>query len=104
MEGETALASKRHGVAGGEAERSGRRVALKAADAKHRRIPERQRDDGGGQLLLVAVLVQAHPRGRVIEIDEAGLRRRRAGRDGREGGEKRSGIAGHGRPVSGWVG
>ena len=41
MEGEPALASERHGVTGREAERSGRRVALKAAHAKHRSIPER---------------------------------------------------------------
>ena len=96
---------KRHRVAGGEAEGAGRRVALKPADAEQRRVAERQRDDGGGELLLVAVLVQAHPRARVVEVDEAGLGRRRARGDlpPRPRGA-RGGIAGQGRPVSGWAG
>ena len=53
---------------------------LQAAEAEERRIAERKRHDRRGEVLLVPVLMQAHLGLRVVEIDEAGLRRRRAGR------------------------
>ena len=89
VEGETALALKRHGVARGEAEGAGRRVALKPADAEQRRVAERQRDDRRGEAPpRRGPGAGPSARARVVEVDEAGLGRRRAGRDRREGGEK----------------
>src|SRR5208282_6751651 len=88
VEGETAFAGKRNGVARGETEGAGRRAPRGAADAEKRGVPERQRDDGGREVLFVAVLVQAHARAGVVEIDEAGLRRGRARGDRRKGCEQ----------------
>ena len=95
VERETALARKRHRVARGEAEGAGRRVALKAADPEQRRIAKGQRHDRGGQFLFVPVLVQAHPRGRIVEVDQAGLGRGRVRGNRREGGEE---LRRHRRP------
>ena len=66
VERETALARKRHRVARSEAEGAGWSVALKAANAKERGVPQRNRNHRRGKLFLVAILVQAHPRGRVV--------------------------------------
>ncbi len=56
-------------------------LAGQSADAEQGRIAQRQRHDRRGKLLLVAVLMQAHARVRVVEVDEAGLGRRRVRRE-----------------------
>ena len=104
VKGEAARARKRHRVARGQAEGAGRRVALKPADAEQRRVAKRQRHDGGGKLLFVAVLVQAHPRGGVVELMRQASGGGAPGAIAAKAARSRGGIAGQGRPVSGWVG
>ncbi len=52
-------------------------AAPQAAVTEAAIIAKRNRDHRRGQIRLVAVLVQVHPRGKIVEIDQAGLRRMR---------------------------
>ena len=61
MEREPRLPAEHQGIAGGKPQRAGRVLAGRAADPKQAGVAERKRDHGGGEVLLVAVLVQAQP-------------------------------------------
>jgi hypothetical protein len=56
-------------------------LAALAADAKYRAIPERDREDRRGEVVLVHILMQPHLGGAGIMVDEAGLGRRAIARD-----------------------
>src|SRR4029077_18962195 len=74
-------AAENDDVAGIEPEGAGRVAALSSADAEQARIAKRDRDDGSMEFLLIAILVQAHFRGRRVEVDETALRRVRVSRN-----------------------
>src|ERR1700722_9571115 len=74
MKCQPAIAAKNQGVAGTQAERSGRVVAFRSADAKHTGIAERERQYRRVEYGLVAILMQSHFRGWTVEIDQARLR------------------------------
>src|SRR6185312_3363708 len=57
--------------------RARRVAAFTAADAKQTGIAERQRNDGRVEIVLVAVLMQAHFGRRTVEVDQARFRRMR---------------------------
>jgi hypothetical protein len=73
-----------------------------AAEQEHRRQAERDRDDGRGEIALVAVLVQRQARAGGIAVDQAGIGdkaresglQRRALRElGKSLGQRRQGLA-----------
>src|SRR3954467_12734648 len=74
MEGQPRFAAKHDGISGSQAQGTGRTAAIGATDPKQRAITERERDDRGGEILLVAVLMQAHFGDRSIIVDQAALR------------------------------
>ena len=86
---------------------SGRRrvLAAGAAEPEQRVVAERDRQDRGGEIGLVAILVQAHPGLAAVEVDQTGLGRGGPAGDGRptasssargiggQGGRSRDGSA-----------
>src|SRR4029077_9899476 len=68
-------------VAGIEAEGAGRVEAFTSVDAEQARIAKRDRDHGSLEFQIVAILVQAHFRGRRVEVDETALRPVRVSRN-----------------------
>src|SRR5947209_4728352 len=49
-------------------------AAFQSAEQKRRGQPERNRDDRGGEIVLILVLMQGHSRARLIAVDQAGIR------------------------------
>src|SRR6266700_1051705 len=49
--------------------------AFQPAEQEDRGQPQRDRDDRRSKILLVAVLVQRHPRAGRVAVDQAGIRR-----------------------------
>src|SRR3954447_16081980 len=80
MKGEPRVAAKNKRIAGGELERARRIATFVSADPEQAGVAKRQRDDGRCEVLLVAVLVQAHAGVRTIDVDQAGFRRMRIAR------------------------
>src|SRR5208283_5362134 len=75
VEGKAGAAAEDEYVARAEAEGVGGLVPLQSADAKQAAIAERNRNHRRSEILLVAVLMQTHFRGRGVEVDQTGLRR-----------------------------
>ena len=91
------------GVAGGEAEGAGRRVAFESANAKERRVAKRKRDDRDGRSPpRPRCLMQAHPRRslRRASIRQALGRGRRGRAFSPQAAIRLGAIVGDGRPVS----
>ena len=74
-----AVPAHHNNIAGAQFELFCRIAAPQTAVTETATVAERNRDHWRGKIILVAVLVQAHPRGRIVEIDQAGLRRMRIG-------------------------
>ena len=66
-------------IAGAQFEFFCRIAAPQTAVTETATVAERDGDDRSGELRLVAVLVQPHPRGKIVEIDQAGFWRMRIG-------------------------
>src|SRR5262245_65395714 len=62
VERQTRLAAEHDGIAGGEAHGAGRVAPLGPSNPKQASIAERERDHGSLEVVLVAVLMQAHLR------------------------------------------
>src|SRR5208282_6695521 len=75
MEGKPGAAAEDKRVARAEAEGVGGLAALQPADAEQAGIAKRNRDHRRIEILLVAILMQTHFRGRAVEVDQTGLRR-----------------------------
>src|SRR5665213_951124 len=67
-----------HDIAVFEPEAAGLVAALGAAEQEDRGQPQRNRDDGCREILLVLVLMQRHFRARLVTIDQARIRREAA--------------------------
>ena len=89
-------------ITGAQFELFCRIAAPQTAVTKTTPVAKRDGDDRRGQIRLVAVLVQAHPRVAIVEIDQAGLGQMRIGGQ-RHMFSTDKGMAGQALPVNGCV-
>src|ERR1022692_828178 len=75
MKGEPGGAAENDHVAGTQANRPGRLVAVQAADPKQTGITERNRDHRCVEIRFVAILMQTHLCAWAIEVDQTSLGR-----------------------------
>jgi len=82
VEREARFASEHTDIPRFQMERTRWGPSLQAAEAEHCSVAKRYGHHRNGEVLLVSILMQAHPRSSLIPIDEAGVRTRRPDKSG----------------------